>query len=314
MAEDIEPLARQAADIERKIRRRVRDLVWLAVKRFGKELPRILLLGTSGSAGLVWAVIGLHEAAYLVIALVLIGAFVALAGYTLGLRKQLVDERAMRRWAFVAGKRMEQEVLKRELALDLATLILVNDPKDRATANRLSAPRSPEFASAVRYVRGRLRIAASAASDRPQPRKAAVHGHATPRAPTAQEMLRDGGRVPRAPVPPDLAVVRRRRDLRTSKIAKLEAEIQALAAPDLIELAFAAEEAATSYKDQRAAAHLADRVARDRQRAGRKPTAPDPDGSFVVSFHPNGNRDVRQTRTLTPEQIARGEQPADGTP
>jgi hypothetical protein len=53
--------------------------------------------------------------------------------------------------------------------------------------------------------------------------------------------------------------VRRRRDLRTSKIAKLEAEIQALAAPDVIELAFAAEEAATSYKDQRAAAHSADR-------------------------------------------------------
>lgn len=299
MAEDIEPLARQIADIERKIRRRVRDLVWLAVKWFGKELPRILLLGTSGSAGLVWAVIGLHEAVYLVIALVLIGAFVALAGYTLGLRKQLVDERTMRRWAFVAGKRMEQEVLKRELALDLATLILVNDPKDRATANKLSAPRSPEFASAVRYVRGLLlRVAAAAASDRPQPRKATVHGQAPPAAPAA----------------PDVAGVRRRRDLRTSEIAKLEAEIQALAAPDVIELAFAEKEAATSYKDQRAAAHLADRVARDRQHAGRKPTAPGPDAGFVVSFHPNGNRDVRQTQKQTPEQIARGGQPADGTP
>ena len=307
MDQPAEPLDALRADVEGAVRRRLRNVGWWLRKFVGAQLVKLLLGGVASIALLVAALpLFAAGAAAAVVA--------AALGYAVYARKQLVDERAMRRWAYVAGKRVQQDVLKRELALDLATLILVNDPADREVAHRLSEPRSPEFASAVRYVRGRLRIAAAAAFGRPQPRKAAVHGHATPRAPTAQEMLRDGGRVPSAPVPPDLAGVRRRRDLRTSEIAKLEAELQALAAPDAIELAFAAEEAATSYKDQRAAAHLADRVARDRRRAGRTPTAPGPDAGLAVSFHPNGSRDVRQTQTLTPEQVARGDQPGDDAP
>ena len=305
MTDPPEPLEALRDDVENVVRRRWRDVRWWVRKFAGAQLTA-LVLGGAASVALLVAAVPLFAAAAAAVVVI------AAVGYAVYARKQLIDERSMRRWAFVDVKRLQQQVLERELALDIATLILVNDPKDRETARRMRGLRSAEFAAAVRYLRARVQEAT--VPQRPQPAKAAVHGHTTPRAPTAQEMLRDGGRVPSAPVAPDVAGVRRRRDLRTSEIAKLEAELQALEAPDVIELAFAAEEAATSYKDQRAAAHAADRAARDRQRAGRKPTAPGPDAGFVVSFHPNGNRDVRQTQKLTPEQIARGEQPADGTP
>jgi len=289
---DIEPLARQVADVEPKIRRRLRDTAWLACKWLGKELPRIIAAGTSGGAAVVWAAVGLHEAALLIGALLLSVAFAALAGYTLGLRKQLVDERAMRRSAFVDGKRVQQEILKRDLALDEATLALVGDPRDREAQMRLRAPVSQEFKAALRYARARL--AATAAADRPQPPKARVRQAAAPVA------------------PPDVAGVRRRLELRRSEIAKLEAQIQQLASPDAIDLAVAAEQAERSFCELRAAVHEADRVARDRRRAGRKPTASGPDIGLAVAFHPNGEGDVGQTRTLTPEQIAQGQQRADG--
>jgi hypothetical protein len=57
-----------------------------------------------------------------------------------------------------------------------------------------------------------------------------------------------------------------------AEIAKLDAEIQALATPDAIDTAQAAEEAGRSYKEQRDAAHEPDRLARDRRRAGRTPS------------------------------------------
>jgi hypothetical protein len=104
--------------------------------------------------------------------------------------------------------------------------------------------------------------------------------------------------------------VRRRRDLLKAEIAKLDAEIQALATPESIETAMAAEEAVRSYKEQRNAAHEADRVARERLRTGRKPSPVTPERTIQVNVRPSGER---KTRTLpparTPEQIARGEQP-----
>jgi hypothetical protein len=118
------------------------------------------------------------------------------------------------------------------------------------------------------------------------------------------------GHVPVAPVAPDVTGVRWRRDLRMSELAKLEAEIQALWAPDVLELTVAAADAGRSYKNRRAAAHLADRVARDRQRRGRKPTERGSELGLQVSFHPNGSRVVRRVAPdATPEQIAGGEQP-----
>lgn len=290
MDQPTEPLDALRADIEGAVHQRLRNARWWVRKFVGAQLVKLLLGGVASVALLV--------AALPVFAAVAAAAVVAAAlGYAVYARKQLVDERTMRRWAYADGKRVQQDVLKRELALDVATLILVNDPADREVAHRLSEPRSPEFAGAVRYLRGQLRVAAAAASERPQPRKAAVHGQS-----------------PAASTPPDLVAVRRRRDLRKSEIAKLDAEIQALAAPDVIDLAVAAEDAGRAYKNRRAAVHLADRIARERRQRGRKATERGPNVGLNVAFHVNGDRDVTQTQTQTPEQIARGEQLADGSP
>lgn len=139
--------------------------------------------------------------------------------------------------------------------------------------------------------------AAAAAAQRPAPPKAARRGA-----------------VPTVPAAPKVAGVRRHRDLRKAELAKLEAEIQALATIDAIDLARAAEDADRSYREQRDAAHEADRAARDRHRAGRTPSPASAGQELRIRTQPNGGRDVRRvTPAATPEQIAGGERPTDHT-
>ena len=215
-------------------------------------------------------------------------------GYAIYVRKQLVDERTLHRRAWIDGKRLQQQLLKHEVMLADATLLLVGEPRDRQVRYDLHGPGAQEFKTAVRYVEAKAR-AAAAAEQRPQPARA-TRRDATPVVPTA----------------PKVAGVRRRRDLNKAEIDKREAEIQALATPDAIDLARAAEEADRSYKQQRAAAHEADRVARDRHRSGRKPSPQSPEPALQIRFLPNGGSDVRSVPPeATPEQIARGERPTD---
>lgn len=103
-----EPLDALRADVEGAVRRRWRDVRWWLRKFVGAQLVK-LLLGGAASIALLLAALPFFAAAT---AAVVVGAAV---GYAVYARKQLVDERTMRRWAFVQGKRMQQDVLTRYL-------------------------------------------------------------------------------------------------------------------------------------------------------------------------------------------------------
>jgi hypothetical protein len=284
MTNQLEPLDQFRDDVERAARTWwTRGKDWLR-KWVGAQL--LALLGAGGAfAGLAWVAFPYAVAAGGTLVVCLLGI------YALYLRKQFADERALRRWSLVGNKRQRQDVCRRELALAEATLILVGQPQDRQARFNLHAPGGREFVAAVRYLEARVRAAASL--QRPEPRSARVRRGADP-------------------VAPEVAGVRRRRELLKAEIAKLEAEIQALATPEAIELARAAEEAERSYEEQRAAAHEADRNARARWRAGRKPSPATSERSLTVAFKPNGERAARRLPAApTPEQIARGDQPAE---
>lgn len=95
----------------------------------------------------------------------------------------------------------------------------------------------------------------------------------------------------------------------------LDAEIQALAAPDASDLDRTAKEAVKSYKELRDAVHEADRVVRERLRTGRNPSPATAGIELELTVKPNGERDVRRSSPArTPEQIARGQQPAPAEP
>ena len=284
MAEAPEPLDAFRDDVEHAVRRRWRDARWWLGKWAGAQLVKLVGAGAI-SAGLLWAAFPYAAAAAATAIIVL------LAGYTIYVRKQLVDERTLRRRAWISGRRLQQQVLKHEVALAEATLILAGQPQDRRSRFDLRAPGSSEFVSAVRYAETR----AASVTQGPQPATAARRGAA-----------------PRVPSPPQVDGVRRRRDLRKSEIAKLEAEIQCLSTRDAIDLARAAEEAERSYKQQRDDAHRAERAARDRYRAGRTPSPAQAGHALEIRVTPNGERDVREAAPApTPEQIANGKQLED---
>lgn len=196
-------------------------------------------------------------------------ALVGLGGYAIFSHKLLHEERSVRRWAFVRGKRMEQDVLDREQWLDLAVLAIMGKPEDRAA--RTEARRPQELAQALRVVQHKL--AEAHAAQHPQPAKARV-------------------RRPGPPAEPNLGVVRARVAAREAARAQLEAEIQALATPEAVETQMALEEAtrhATSAKD---AALRADQEARNRRRQGRRGTQRTPEMSLSLKMHATGKRDV----------------------
>jgi hypothetical protein len=275
-----EPLDALRADVERAARRRLRNLRWWGRKWLGLQLTK-LLAGAVASAGLAWIALPILAAACATIVIVLFG------GYALYLRRQLVDERAMRRWAWVDGKRARQDVVSHQLALAEATLVLVGHPQDRRSRFTIRAPGSREFVSAVRCLEAR--VAAAHHAQRPQPPRASRHRPAVPAA-------------------PDVSAVRRRRDVLKAELSKLDAEIQALAVPDAIDVGRAAEEAVRSFKKQRDAAHEADVAARERHRAGRAPTKRAAEPAMQVIAEPGGMRQVRNAAPVsTPEQIARAD-------
>ncbi|RKQ92975.1 hypothetical protein C8N24_2832 [Solirubrobacter pauli] len=285
MSEPAEPLDALRADVEKATRERLRSgMAWIR-KWTGLQLIKLLGGGAIG-VGALWVAFPYVAAGSVTV------IFVLLSGYTLYLRKQLVDERTTRRWAWVGNKRLEQRARSLELALAEATLALVGQPQDRESRHRINAPGRSEFVAALRYAEGRAR--AAALDSRPQPANARTRRPAVPQA-------------------PDVSGVRRRRELLEAEISKLEAEIQNLAVPGEADLARAAEEAERSFKQQRDAAHEADRVARGRYHAGKTPSPATSGQGVSLTFKGNGDAVVgRLVSPQTPEQIARGEQESSG--
>jgi hypothetical protein len=239
----------------------------------------LYLLGTA-TAGTVLALThwSLLPAALCGVAVVLMG------GYIIFSHKLLQDERTMRQWAHVQGKRAQQDIVERDLLLDKAVLALIGEPQDRML--RLKA-RPAELAQALRVVQHRL--AESRAAQRPQPTSARQ-------------------RRPAPPSGPDLEVVRKRIAAREAEHAQLEAEIQALATPDDIAADMAAAEARRAARSVKDAARRASQAARERKRRGLPATQRRGSLGLELGVRPNGRRHVRKLPPeSTPEQIAQGE-------
>ncbi|MCA1679077.1 MAG: hypothetical protein LC777_09115, partial [Actinobacteria bacterium] len=140
-----EPLDVVRADVERKLRKRVENISWAAGKWLGPQLVGLLANGLV-SVGLLLAFAPIVVAGGVAI------AFALMAAYLVGQRRQYVHLETQTRWRLqIENKRLRQQVLKGELALRRATLLLAGDPRDREERFRIHAPGSSEFVTALRY-------------------------------------------------------------------------------------------------------------------------------------------------------------------
>jgi hypothetical protein len=247
----------------------------------GREhLPRWLIALISGSvtssvaAILVWPpVVGIACALTL-------GAATIATYYA---RRRMYKERRARAWSYIAGKRLERDLLERENRLDQAILVFAGHPQDRALRHALRPQELRQILAGLEY---RLRSAAE--SDRPQPAKATRHGMAS--------------RPARAP---DLAAVRRRIERRNAQIAAIDAECEQLAVPEDPGAALAASESRDRAHAVYAAALKADRKARELKRRGRRASGRGGHHELVVEFQPDGERNVsRGAYEPSPEELA----------
>ncbi len=121
---------------------------------------------------------------------------------------------------------------------------------------------------------------------------------------------RSDHRQPAPPKGPAVEPIKARRERLLAQRALLEAEIQSLATADDIDKAMKAEEvegARRMVRERQEDARKADQAARDRARAGRKPTQREPEPVIGLSMSPNGRRQLGRGRGApTPEQIAAG--------
>lgn len=254
---------------------------WRGLIDRGRRYASVTLLkiGLGGLAAAVLAAISLP-----ILAAVACGVAVVLALWFGVYAYKLFDrERTTRQWAFVQGKRAQQQTLDAEQRADEAVLAIMGKPED---ARLRVGARPRELVQALAVVR--YRSAQAHAAQFPQPASAAQHS-------------------PAAPKEPDLAPVRARISKRKAEREALEAEIQALAAPGDIEAAMLAEEKRTHAQSAHESAHQASQAARERTRRGQTATSPSAGISMSMKIDPRGTRDVRSVPPQpTPEQIARG--------
>lgn len=283
VSEDMDPLelAREdATRVAKRWRRRVAD--WgrahLTLALVKVAIPSLVSVALAVVV-FPWFVAGL-------VAVTIAGLLVH--GYCL---TQLLKRKdAALRWAWVANKRIQQQGLTQEDAVDLAVLTIVGEIKDLRRSFHSSVAR--ELLAAVRYRQALAAHAEQAA--RPQPPRAAARS--------------DG-----PPAKPALELVRRRMDVRAAKASELEAEIQSYASPETVDLAMKAEEAKRSRREVEDAAMAADKAARENVRAGRQPTSDRQRIAMKLGIRANGETDVRRADLkATPEQVARGEAPSSG--
>jgi hypothetical protein len=197
------------------------------------------------------------------------------------------DERASRRWTWIAAKRLQQDKLRMEQRLDAAVFDVLGRS---AQANLGAAHSSPELRQAIATVR----FQAAEAQRQKLPG-------------TAEQHARHPG-----PEFSDLNRLRARMAARKADIDALEAEIQSLAVPENADAAMAAEEARNHEKSLADSARKADQEARNRVRRGQSATQSEPGVALQIQMGPTGTRDVKQVvAPIAPEQIARGQRDTD---
>lgn len=272
-----EPLTQAAVEVRGVGRRAlVRGRDYLAT-HFGGQLLA-LLGGAASIGGALWFAFPWLVAAA---GCVTLGATAVYAVYC---RRQLNDERMLRRRAYIEGKRVQQQALRAELALRDVAIGLVA-PGERRRLFDARTPGAREVRQAADYLAAvaRARLAEESAA-------------------TGAGGRRRG--VPPTPAAPKTATWKTRAVQLAAEIASLEAEIQALSVPGSGELQAGLDEARTRLRSAREA----DRVARERHRAGRTPSPSRADENFSLALRPDGSRNVqRHGGTSTPEQIAREE-------
>lgn len=269
--EPLEAFAEEAKQVARSIGRRIfdRGREWLT-----RQLVA-LLVGAGGSGAL--AIVVLPIFAGVACALVTTAAVI----YAIYARRLMDTERRNRRWAWIQGKRVQQKELRAQASVDSAVLVICGDRQ----AGLGTTMRNPALAQAVRHLQAQSHQ--SSLASRPQPKSVAQH-------------------QPTIPAVSDLTAVRRRLEQSKAEVKALEDEIQALALADDQKLQVAADASRQAERELSAATREAERLARERKRQGKPPTAPaGSDLGLQLSIGPTGVRDVRPAAPRpTPEQIA----------
>lgn len=276
MADDMDPL-QLAKDEARALytRLKVRALDW--AKRY---LTAALLKVLVSAAGVV-VLATLALPAFAAGACVVVIALLAL--YSINATRLLKRKDAELRWAWVANKRLHQRHLDHQIATDNVILELMGE----RTESRPFRFVPQELRSALAHVRQKTALAQTASTPIP---------------------IRAGVQAGRPAEGPALEPVKARKAAREAEHETLTAEIESLATPEDIKRAMKADEAKRTQRERQDAAVKADKAARERTRAGLRPTAEEPEHTIALSVAANGNHKVgTDRRGPTPEQIAAGQ-------
>jgi hypothetical protein len=283
------PAKRDAEKLAKRARYRIVD--------FGKTYVTAVLLKQLGLAAvaLVAAALNFPVFAFVAVAVVV----VALSVYAIYSTKLLKAQDREARWTYVDGKRVQQRELDAKIAMDTVTLALMGE---RHAPGRFHSA-SPELRSALAFHQHQLRLA----EQRAAAAEAVNDGTATDG--QRRALVRFQHRHQPTPSKgPAVEPIKARREAMEAERAELEAEIKSLSTADNIAKAMDAEEikgARRTKRERQEAARKADQAARDRVRAGKPPTAPQPEHVLNVQFSANGERKVGVGQTEpTPEQIA----------
>jgi hypothetical protein len=295
---DLNPFEPAEQDARRLIGRawnRIKDL-----RRTYTTAMAIKMFGLAVAAGIV-AVLNLPVFAVVLVVAVLIAQSV----YGIYATKLLKDQDRELRWAWIAGKRVQQREMEARISVDSATVALLGE---RQIGGRWKTA-SPDLRAALAFHQRRLRLA----EERADAAEAVNEGTATDAQRRRVASVRRD-RQPEPPKPPASEPTKARRAVSEAERAALEAEIKSLATAEDVAAAMRAEEvegARRTKRERQDAARQADQAARARVRAGRSPTAPKPERVINLELAANGERNVGTGEGRpTPEQIADGEEAA----
>jgi hypothetical protein len=296
---DLNPFDDAKQEVQNRVTR-VRN----RVEDFLKTFTTAALLKTLGGSVLAIVAAALNFPVFAVVAVAV--AIVALSVYAIYATKIMKDQDRENRWAYVSGKRVQQQNLEARIAMDTAALALMEGERHAPNGMRGA---SQELRSALAYLLHRLRLA----EERAEAAEAVKEGTATAAQRRAHVRFQRHREVA-PPKGPAVEPIKARRAALDAERKELEAEIKSLATEDSIKAAMKAEEVEGARRTRREiqdAARKADQAARERVRSGRAPTAAEPGLELTLKIGPNGDRDVSSGNARpTPEQIAKGEDAA----
>jgi hypothetical protein len=276
MAGDMDPL--QLAEDEARAlytRMKVRALDW--AKQYLTAALLKVLVPAAGAVALALVALPAFAAG----ACVVMTALLAL--YSINATRLLKRKDAELRWAWVANKRLHQRHLDHQIATDNVILELMGE----RTEGRPFRFVPQELRSALAHVRQKTARRQTAST--PIPIRASIQ-------------------TDRPAEGPALGPVKARRAAREAEHEMLTAEIESLATPEDVERAMKADETKRTQRERQDAAMKADKAARDRARAGLRPTAAEPEHTIMLNVAVNGDHKVgTDRRGPTPEQIAAGQ-------